>query len=63
MLGGLDWLYSTIGMCTAAVVCIGITLAFPSSLYNVWVALAAFMATQVHLNTYINTLVHRSIFI
>jgi hypothetical protein len=49
MLGGLDWLYSTIGMCTAAVVCIGITLASPSSLYNVWFALAAFMATQVHI--------------
>ena len=47
LLGGLDWSYSTIGMCIASAVCVGVIKIFPSSLWNVWAALAAFMGTQV----------------
>ena len=34
-------------MCVAAVVCTSLVRILPPSLWNVWVALAAFMATQV----------------
>lgn len=47
LLGGLDWGFSTFGMCVASLVCIAVTKGLPPSLWNVWVALAAFMGTQV----------------
>lgn len=47
LLGGLDWGFSTFGMCVASLVCIAVTRGLPPSLWNVWVALAAFMGTQV----------------
>lgn len=48
LLGGFDWLWSTAGMTAASVVCISLTnMLQPSSIWNIWVALAAFMATQV----------------
>ena len=47
LLGGLDWSFSTLGMCIASTVCVGVVSCFPSSLWNIWVALAAFMGTQV----------------
>ena len=47
LLGGLDWIFSTFSMCVASIICIGVTKLLPASLWNVWLALAAFMATQV----------------
>ena len=47
LLGGLDWFHSSLGMQISAVLCIGLTLLLPQSLWNIWVALAVFMGTQV----------------
>ena len=47
MCRGMDWAHSTIGMCVASAVCIGIVVLSPQSLWNVWVGLAAFMGLQV----------------
>ena len=47
LLGGMDWLWSTAGMVVASVACIGVVVALPNSLWNIWVALAVFMGTQV----------------
>lgn len=47
ILGGLDWFWSSLGMQIAAVVCIGLVYVLPPSLWNIWIALAAFMGTQV----------------
>ena len=47
LLGGLDWLASSVGMQISALLCIGIVFALPQSLWNIWIALAVFMATQV----------------
>ena len=47
LLGGLDWIYSSVGMTAAAAVLIGLLKALPNSLWNIWVALLAFMAGQV----------------
>ena len=48
LLGGFDWLWSTAGMVASAIVCVALTTFLqPSSIWNIWVALAAFMATQV----------------
>jgi len=47
ILGGLDWFWSSLGMQLASVLCIGVIYVCPPSLWNIWVALALFMATQV----------------
>jgi putative MATE family efflux protein len=47
LLGGLDWWNSSLGMQVSALLCVGIVWALPSSLWNIWIALAVFMATQV----------------
>lgn len=47
LLGGLDWGWSTVSMIAASVVCTGLIFVLPLSLWNIWVALAAFMGTQV----------------
>lgn len=47
LLGGLDWVNSSLGMQVSAALCIGLTLLLPPSLWNIWVSLAVFMATQV----------------
>lgn len=47
LLGGLDWSTSSTGMILSSVICVGLLRVLPSSLWNIWVALAAFMATQV----------------
>ena len=47
LLGGMDWLWSTIGMCAAGAACVTTVLTLPPSLWNIWVGLAVFMATQV----------------
>jgi Na+-driven multidrug efflux pump len=47
LLGGLDWFHSSLGMQISAAVCVGLTVLLPQSLWNIWVALAAFMAGQV----------------
>ena len=47
LLGGMDWLYSTIGMVTASIACIGVVLVLPLSLRNIWMGLAVFMGMQV----------------
>ena len=50
ILGGLDWFWSSLGMQLSAVVCIGLVYVLPPSLWNIWIALAAFMGTQVQTN-------------
>eukprot|EP00596_Hydrurales_sp_CCMP1899_P002168 CAMPEP_0119044544 /NCGR_PEP_ID=MMETSP1177-20130426/32194_1 /TAXON_ID=2985 /ORGANISM="Ochromonas sp, Strain CCMP1899" /LENGTH=497 /DNA_ID=CAMNT_0007014767 /DNA_START=44 /DNA_END=1534 /DNA_ORIENTATION=+ len=47
LLGGLDWLYSTLGMGIASSLCIGVVFGLPTTLYTIWVALATFMGAQV----------------
>lgn len=47
LLGGLDWSTSSSGMVLSSIICIALTKILPSSLWNIWVALAAFMGTQV----------------
>jgi hypothetical protein len=47
LLGGLDWLHSTASMVAASIACIAVVRFMPLSLWNIWVALAAFMGTQV----------------
>eukprot|EP01035_Chromulina_nebulosa_P016846 gene16846-22331_t len=47
LLGGLDWSWSTLSMTVAAIVSTALIIILPSSLWNIWVALAAFMASQV----------------
>jgi putative MATE family efflux protein len=47
ILGGLDWFWSSLGMQIAAVVCIGLVYILPPTLWNIWIALGAFMGTQV----------------
>lgn len=47
LLGGLDWEWTTASMSVASVVCVLLTHLLPSSLWSIWVALAAFMASQV----------------
>eukprot|EP00600_Ochromonadales_sp_CCMP1393_P006615 CAMPEP_0174960540 /NCGR_PEP_ID=MMETSP0004_2-20121128/3757_1 /TAXON_ID=420556 /ORGANISM="Ochromonas sp., Strain CCMP1393" /LENGTH=513 /DNA_ID=CAMNT_0016208917 /DNA_START=200 /DNA_END=1741 /DNA_ORIENTATION=+ len=52
ILGGLDWFWSSLGMQIASVLCIGFTYFLPTSLWNIWVALGIFMATQVMVSGY-----------
>lgn len=47
LLGGMDWAFSSLSMQCAALVCVGLVRLLPLSLWNIWVSLAAFMATQV----------------
>jgi putative MATE family efflux protein len=47
LLGGLDWSTSSSGMALSSVICILLVKLLPATLWNIWVALAAFMATQV----------------
>ena len=47
LLGGLDWSTSSSGMVISSAICVLLTKLLPSSLWNIWVALAAFMGTQV----------------
>eukprot|EP00981_Chlorochromonas_danica_P016178 scaffold15944_cov248-Ochromonas_danica.AAC.12 len=47
ILGGLDWLWSSISVQAAALACVSLTFILKPSLNNIWVALAAFMGTQV----------------
>lgn len=47
LLGGLDWLSSSLGMQASAAICIALVWVLPKSLYSIWIGLAAFMATQV----------------
>lgn len=47
LLGGLDWMSSSVGMQVSAALCIGLVWVLPRTLWSIWVALAAFMATQV----------------
>jgi hypothetical protein len=47
LLGGLDWLASSVGMQISALLCIALVFALPQSLWNIWVALAVFMSAQV----------------
>ena len=47
LLGGLDWSTSSSGMVVSSVVCVALVKLLPPSLWNIWIALAAFMATQV----------------
>lgn len=50
ILGGLDWYWSSLSMQLSAVACVGLVFLLPKTLWNIWVALAAFMATQVSSN-------------
>ena len=51
LLGGRDWSFSTLSMIISSIVCILVTkylpILQPKSLYNLWIGLATFMATQV----------------
>ena len=47
LLGGLDWFASSLGMQISALLCIGLVTILPSTLWNIWIALAVFMAAQV----------------
>jgi Na+-driven multidrug efflux pump len=47
LLGGLDWWHSSYGMQVSAALCIGLCYILPRNLWNIWIALAVFMATQV----------------
>eukprot|EP01041_Mallomonas_annulata_P000297 gene297-533_t len=47
LMGGLDWTYSSAGMAFAAFLCMVIVKVLPPSLWNIWIGLGAFMATQV----------------
>lgn len=47
ILGGLDWFWSSLGMQLAAFVCVGLIYVLPPTLWNIWIALAGFMGTQV----------------
>lgn len=47
LLGGCDWIWSSLSMNIAASVCIGLIFLLPKSLSSIWIALAAFMFTQV----------------
>lgn len=47
LLGGLDWVYSSTGMTAASLVLISLLLVLPNTLKNIWISLAAFMASQV----------------
>ena len=47
LLGGLDWFASSLGMQISARLCIGLVTILPSTLWNIWIALAVFMAAQV----------------
>lgn len=49
ILGGLDWFWSSVSVQAAALVCVVVVSVLPPSLSNVWLALAAFMGTQVRL--------------
>jgi putative MATE family efflux protein len=53
LLGGLDWGWSTLSMIVASIVCVTTVTILPPSLWNIWVALAAFMASQVLYSAYI----------
>ncbi len=47
LLGGLDWVWSSAGTITASIVTISLIKILPNNLYNIWIALCAFMGTQV----------------
>jgi putative MATE family efflux protein len=47
LLGGCDWVWSTLSMKMAAAICIGLIFLLPPSLQSIWIALTAFMSTQV----------------
>ena len=47
ILGGSDWLWSSLGSQLSAALCVGIVAALPPSLWNIWLGLTALMATQV----------------
>ena len=47
LMGGLDWTWSTAGMATASLICIGLVKLLPPSLASIWISLSFFMATQL----------------
>ena len=47
LMGGLDWTWSTAGMATASIICIGLLKLLPPSLASIWISLSMFMATQL----------------
>ncbi len=47
LLGGLDWVWSTASMTIAGIICTTLIHVLPPTLWNTWVALAVFMASQV----------------
>lgn len=60
LLGGLDWLWSSLSMQIASVACIGTVLLLPHSLNSIWIGLANFMGFQVNLssNSFFHTLLN-----
>ncbi|RYH00127.1 MATE family efflux transporter, partial [archaeon] len=47
ILGGLDWLWSSVSVQLSSLACVGLLLFLPKTLNNIWISLAVFMATQV----------------
>eukprot|EP01031_Cornospumella_fuschlensis_P038402 gene38402-46670_t len=47
ILGGLDWLWSSLSVQLSSAACVGLLFFLPKSLNSIWISLAAFMATQV----------------
>lgn len=47
LLGGCDWVWSSLSMNIAAAVCVGLVFLLPPTLQSIWIALTAFMSTQV----------------
>lgn len=47
LLGGLDWLWSSLSMQVASIACIGTIFLLPRSLSSIWIGLANFMGFQV----------------
>ena len=54
ILGGSDWLWSSLGSQLSAALCVGIVAALPPSLWNIWLGLTVLMATQVTIVNNIN---------
>lgn len=48
ILGGLDWQWASLGPVLSSVLCVGLLLALPVNLWNIWVSLAVLMAAQVN---------------
>lgn len=50
LLGGCDWLWSSLSMQTASLVCVLLIAMLPPSLNSIWIALGTFMFVQVRLS-------------